>query len=148
MKLRAEDDPNWDIFDIKVTDTKEDALSIQEVADMQADMSPDEFAREMLNCFDAPVEGAFYTEALNALQSQGRVTRVTPDLNTSVITAWDLGMRHLAVRLAVPDLPAASFTGSTISRALASRSVTIPTFLASRRRPAASAIAHTCFHTT
>ena len=26
---------------------------------MRADMSPDEFAREMLNSFDAPVEGAF-----------------------------------------------------------------------------------------
>ena len=49
VKLRAEDDPNWDIFDIKVTDTHEDALSTQEVADMRADMSPDEFAREMLN---------------------------------------------------------------------------------------------------
>ena len=95
VKLKAEDDPNWDIFDIKVTDTKEDALSTQEVADMRADMSPDEFAREMLNSFEAPVEGAFYSDAINALQSQGRVTKVAPDLNTSVITAWDLGMRHL-----------------------------------------------------
>jgi hypothetical protein len=58
-------------------------------------MSPDEFAREMLNSFEAPVEGAYYTEALNALQMQNRVTRVSPDLNTDVITSWDLGMRHI-----------------------------------------------------
>ena len=97
LKLKAEDDPLWDIFDIPITATGEDALSYAEVAAMRADMSPDEFAREMLNSFAAPVEGAFYSDALNALQSQNRVTRVPPDLNTSVITAWDLGMRHLQV---------------------------------------------------
>ena len=97
LKLRAEDDPDWDIFDIKITDTGEDALSHVEVEEMRKDMSVDEFAREMLNSFEAPVEGAYYAEALNALQMQNRVTRVSPDLNTSVITAWDLGMRHLQV---------------------------------------------------
>ena len=98
LKLKAEDDPeNWEIFDIKITDTGEYALSYAEVERMRRDMSPDEFAREMLNSFDAPVEGAFYSDALNALQAQGRVTKVPPDLNTSVITAWDLGMRHLQV---------------------------------------------------
>jgi phage terminase large subunit len=97
LKLRAEDDPDWDIFDIKITDTGTDALSLEEVEEMRKDMSTDEFAREMLNSFDAPVEGAYYAEALNNLQMQGRVTRVAADLNTSVITAWDLGMRHLQV---------------------------------------------------
>ena len=97
LKLRAEDDPEWDIFDIKITDTGEAALSLAEVDKMRKDMSPDEFAREMLNSFDAPVEGAFYTDALNMLQAQNRVTKVPPDLNTSVITAWDLGMKHLQV---------------------------------------------------
>jgi phage terminase large subunit len=97
LKLRAEDDPDWAIFDIKITDTGEDALSHAEVEEMRKDMSADEFAREMMNSFEAPVEGAFYAEALNNLQLQGRVCRVSPDLNTSVITAWDLGMRHLQV---------------------------------------------------
>jgi hypothetical protein len=85
----------WDVFDIKVTDTGEDALSLAEIQAMREDMSPDEFAREMLNSFEAPVEGAFYTEALNALQLNNRVTRVSPDLNTDVITSWDLGIRHI-----------------------------------------------------
>jgi len=97
LKLRAEDDPEWEIFDIKITDTGEAALSRAEVDKMRKDMSPDEFAREMMNSFDAPVEGAFYSDALNALQMQGRVTKVAPDLNTSVATCWDLGMRHLQV---------------------------------------------------
>lgn len=95
LKLRAEDDPDWAIFDIKITDTGSDALSPEEVEEMRKDMSPDEFAREMMNSFEAPVEGAYYADALNDLQLQGRVTKVSPDLNTSVITSWDLGMRHL-----------------------------------------------------
>ncbi len=97
LKLIAEDDEDWDIFDIKITDTGEEALSHHEVEKMRKDMSPDEFAREMMNSFDAPVEGAFYSDALNMLQLQGRVCRVPPDLNTDVISCWDLGIRHLMV---------------------------------------------------
>jgi hypothetical protein len=97
LMLKAEDDPDWQIFDIKITDTGEEALSRAEVEEMRKDMSPDEFAREMMNSFAAPVEGAYYAEALNLLQLQNRVTRVPPDLNTSVLTAWDLGIRHLQV---------------------------------------------------
>ena len=58
VKLRAEDDDAWDIFDIKITDTGEDALSFEEQAELTRDMPADEYAREMLNAFDAPVEGA------------------------------------------------------------------------------------------
>jgi hypothetical protein len=97
LKLRADDDPNWDVFDIPVTATGTSALNPDEVEEMRSDMSPDEFAREMLCSFAAPVEGAYYQEALNALQLQKRVTKVAPDLNASVITAWDLGIRHLQV---------------------------------------------------
>jgi hypothetical protein len=97
LMLRAEDDPNWDVFSIPVTDTGDTALAPDEVEEMRRDMSPDEFAREMLCSFQAPVEGAYYQEAINALQLQNRVTKVSADLNTSVITCWDLGIRHLQV---------------------------------------------------
>jgi phage terminase large subunit len=97
LKLKAEDDPDWALFDIKITDTGEDALTRAEVEEMRKDMSPDEFAREMMNSFDAPVEGAYYADSLNQLALAGRVTKVPPDLHTDVITAWDLGIRHLQV---------------------------------------------------
>jgi hypothetical protein len=97
LKLRAEEDPNWAIFDIPITATGDTALNPEEVQEMRQDMSPDEFAREMLCSFAAPVEGAYYQEAINALQTQNRVTKVSPDLNTGVLTSWDLGMRHLQV---------------------------------------------------
>ena len=95
LKLRADDDPSWAVFDIPITSTGDSALNPEEVEEMRQDMSPDEFAREMLCSFQAPVEGAYYQEAINLLQTQNRVTRVPVDLNTSVITAWDLGIRHL-----------------------------------------------------
>ena len=92
VKLRAEDDAAWDIFDIKITDTGEDALSFDEQAELTRDMPADEYAREMLNAFDAPVEGAYYTEAMNALQAQHRVTTVPVDLSQPLISGWDIGI--------------------------------------------------------
>ena len=62
---------------------------------MTRDMAPDEFAREMLCRFDAPVEGAYYQDALNTLQTQGRVTKISVDLNAAVFTAWDLGISDM-----------------------------------------------------
>lgn len=92
VKLRAEGDDSWDVFDIKLPDTGETALSRQEQAELTRDMPADEYAREMLNAFDAPVEGAYYTEAMNAIQNQGRIGHVPVELGKSLITGWDIGM--------------------------------------------------------
>ena len=92
VKLKAEDDPQWDVFDIKITDTANDALSQEEIQDLTRDMPADEYAREMLNAFDAPIEGAYYTEAMNSLQQQNRITTVPIDLSQSLITGWDIGV--------------------------------------------------------
>ena len=94
MKLKADDDPGWDVFTIPITSTGDTALSPEEVAEMRNDMSEDEFAREMLCSFQAPVEGAYYQEAINALQLQNRVAKVAVDLNTSVVTVgiWGSGI--------------------------------------------------------
>ena len=75
LKLKAEDDPGWAVFEIPITATGDSALSPDEVEEMRNDMSEDEFAREMLCSFQAPVEGAYYQEAINALQLQNRVSQ-------------------------------------------------------------------------
>ena len=96
LKLRAENEPDtWDVFEIPITATGEDALKSEEVEAMRRDMSSAEFAREMLCSFEATVEGAYYEEALNALAMQNRVAKVSPDLNAGVFTAWDLGMSDM-----------------------------------------------------
>ena len=93
LRLRAEADPDrWDVFIIPLSATAEEALSYAEAKELTQDMSPDEYAREMECSFDAPVEGAYFAEQLNALSLQGRVCKVPVDLAAPVMTAWDLGV--------------------------------------------------------
>ena len=132
LKMKAEEDPAWDVFEIPITATNEIALSYVEVEAMRKDMSDAEFAREMLGSFDAPVENAYYEEALNALAMQKRVTKVSVDLNTGVFTAWDLVRRIYNASGWVRWL-AERFIGSITSRTEANRSVITPIF--SRLRP-------------
>lgn len=92
LKKRAEKDPDnaWDIFVIPVNTT--DALHPDEVKEMTKDMSPEEYAREMLCSFDAPIEGAYYGDKINELQMLGRITGVPHDPSAQVFTWWDLGI--------------------------------------------------------
>lgn len=93
---KAENDNDWDIFNIPVTQT--DALDPDELADMRKDMSADQYAREMLCSFDAPVEGAYYAEHMNEALAAGRICRVPWDPAARVYTSWDLGISdHMSI---------------------------------------------------
>lgn len=92
LRLKAMEDERWDTFLIPLSSTGEDALSHAEAHELTQDMSADEYAREMECSFDAPVEGAYFADQLNALSAQGRVCAVPVDLATPVVTAWDLGV--------------------------------------------------------
>jgi hypothetical protein len=92
LRLRAMADERWDVFLIPLSETAEEALSYAEAHELTQDMSPDEYAREMECSFDAPVEGAYFAEALNTLTLQNRVTAVPVDLAAPVVTSWDLGV--------------------------------------------------------
>lgn len=92
LKKKAEREPAlWDVIIIPVTET--DALHPDEVIEMTKDMTPEEYAREMLCAFDAPIDGAYYASLINEAQSSGRITGVPYDPRTPVITWWDLGIR-------------------------------------------------------
>jgi len=81
---------DWDAFSIPVNET--DALDPDEVREMTKDMSPEEYAREMMCSFEAPVEGAYYAYIINELQNDGRITGVPYDNSAQVITWWDIGI--------------------------------------------------------
>ena len=87
---KHESDPAWDIIIIPVTETA--VLSPDEVHEMTHDMSPEEYAREMLCSFEAPVDGSYYADVLNKIQSDNRVCGVPFDSTQQVITCWDLGI--------------------------------------------------------
>ncbi|QIG66114.1 terminase large subunit [Ochrobactrum phage vB_OspP_OH] len=97
LKKRVEKDmmakgeqSNWDMFIIPVTET--DALHPDEVIEMTQDMSENEYAREMLCSFDAPIEGAYYGDLINDAKLKGRVCQVPFDPAALVTTWWDLGI--------------------------------------------------------
>lgn len=91
LKKRAEKElDKWDIISIPVTET--DALPEEEIEEMRKDMTSEEFAREMMCSFDAPVEGSYYGEVLNEIQLSGQITGVPYDPKSLVWTCWDLGI--------------------------------------------------------
>lgn len=90
LKIKAEKDISWDVFIIPVNET--DALHPDELIEMTKDMSPDEYAREMLCSFSAPVEGAYYGDIINEMQLNGQLCSVPHDPAAQVWTEWDLGI--------------------------------------------------------
>lgn len=90
LKKKNEHDPSWDFFIVPVTET--DALHPDEVIEMTKDMSPEEYAREMLCRFDAPIEGAYFADLMNQAEADKRICGVPHDPNALVVTWWDLGI--------------------------------------------------------
>jgi Terminase-like family. len=82
--------PKWEIFEIPVTET--DALHPDEVVEMTEDMTPEEYAREMLCSFDAPVEGSYYGDTINKMMANDQITKVPYQPEQLVFTRWDLGI--------------------------------------------------------
>lgn len=91
LKKQAERETGrWAVHVVPVTDT--DALAPDELSDMRADMTAEEWAREMLCSFDAPVEGAYYAEAINTAKAEGRIRKLVYDPHVPVYSFWDLGI--------------------------------------------------------
>lgn len=91
LKKRAEKElDRWDLFSIPVNET--DALDPDEVEEMRKDMTAEEFAREMMCNFDAPIEGSYYGEVMNEISLGNQITGVPYDPKSLVWTCWDLGI--------------------------------------------------------
>lgn len=90
LKKKNQKDPSWDFYIIPVTDT--DALHPDEVVEMTKDMTPEEYAREMLCSFEAPIAGAYYADLMNQAEADGRITTVPHQPDQPVFTWWDLGI--------------------------------------------------------
>jgi hypothetical protein len=88
---KAKKNPDtWDRFVIPVTETS--ALHPDEVEEMRRMMTPNQFARELLCSFDAPVEGSYYGDIIVDLQRKGQICEVPYDSRSGVVTSWDIGM--------------------------------------------------------
>jgi len=55
-------------------------------------MSEDEFRQELEVSFNAPNSGSYYGKFMDAVEREGRITKVPHDPALKVWTAWDLGV--------------------------------------------------------
>jgi len=87
---KEEVDSNWFCKIFRQSETG--ILDANEVAQMKLEMSEDEYNQEMECSFTSSVVGAYWSKELSEARSQGRVTKVVPDLSLAVDTFWDLGI--------------------------------------------------------
>lgn len=92
---RAADLEGWTRSLLTVLDT--DAINPAELVSLEAEMRPEEWQQEMLCSFSAAVRGAFYAEAMQVAEREGRITRVPHDPLLQVHTSWDLGIANRTV---------------------------------------------------
>jgi phage terminase large subunit len=83
------DNPDWFTMLAKASETG--ILPAEELADMRADMTPEEYEQEMECNPDAAIRGAYWGKELAAAEAAGRMTAVEPT-GGPVHTVWDLGI--------------------------------------------------------
>lgn len=87
---RAAASPDW--FALRLRASETGLVADQELEALKAELSADEYAREMETSFDAAIAGAYYAAALTAAEGEGRIARVVHDPALEVHAAFDLGI--------------------------------------------------------
>jgi phage terminase large subunit len=87
----AANNPHW--FRAIVKASTSGILPLEELDDMQEDMSPEEYEQEMECSFESAIKGAFYADQLRRMDAEGRICHIDIDRAVRVHTAWDLGRR-------------------------------------------------------
>jgi len=81
--------PEWFTAELKASETG--IVPQSELDAMRAQMSANEYAREMECDFDAAIEGAYFADGLAEAKKQGRIGRVAPDPLMRLRAYCDLG---------------------------------------------------------
>jgi hypothetical protein len=87
---RAEASPDWFALRLKASQTG--LVAPEELEALKAELSADEYAREMETSFDAAIAGAYYAELLTKAEGEGRIGRAPHDPGLEVYAAFDLGI--------------------------------------------------------
>lgn len=86
---QAIDDPDW--FALKLKASQTGLVAQTELDAMKAQMTTNEYAREMECDFEAAIEGAYYAEGLAAAQREGRIGNVAADPLLRLRAYCDIG---------------------------------------------------------
>lgn len=87
---RARTSDDWFCLRLKASETG--LIDPDELEALRAEMSEDEYARELETSFEAAVEGSYYAKLLTQAEGDGRIARVPHDPGLEVHAAWDLGI--------------------------------------------------------
>lgn len=87
---RAAASPEWFALRLKASETG--LIAAEELEALKAELSADEYAREMETSFEAAIAGAYYASVLTAAEGEGRIGRVAQDPACEVHAAFDLGI--------------------------------------------------------
>lgn len=87
----AVEDPQWFSLMLKASETG--LLPKEELDAMRAQMSANEYRRELECDFDAAVEGAYFAESLEQARTDGRISAVPADPLMQYRAFWDIGVR-------------------------------------------------------
>lgn len=90
MFRRAKENADWFCEVLTVDDTNaitQEAIELER----RSGMSEALIQQEFYCSWDAPLEGAYYAEAITAMEAQERITKVPWEPNKTVWTGWDLG---------------------------------------------------------
>jgi len=79
-------------FSLMLTGSESGLLDGDELSDMRATMTPEQYEQEIECNFNAAVVGAYYGKEIVAAERAGRITAVECDPALPVFTAWDLGI--------------------------------------------------------
>jgi hypothetical protein len=87
---RAEADADW--FSLRLKASETGIIAPEELEALRAELSRNEYQREMETDFDAAVEGAYYGDHLHQASVDGRIIRLHHDPMLQVRAFWDLGV--------------------------------------------------------
>jgi len=86
---RSKSEPGW--FNLTLRASESGIISPEELAELKAQMTEDEYLQEMECSFEAAVKGTYYADLVNKAEAEGRITPLEYDPGRPVFVATDLG---------------------------------------------------------
>jgi phage terminase large subunit len=90
LRDRAETEDGWGLLEFKASQTG--VIAQTELDAAKSEMGEDKYLQEFECSFNAAVEGSYYGQILNDLETKNHIHEIPRDDLCRTITAWDLGM--------------------------------------------------------
>ena len=90
LRDRAETEDGWGLLEFKASQTG--VIAQTELDAAKSEMGEDKYLQEFECSFNAAVEGSYYGQILNDLETKNHIQEIPRDDLCRTIIAWDLGM--------------------------------------------------------